>query len=310
MHSNCGRGTAGGAQQTRRRRVALLLLFAGLVQAAGAELPACSGDASWSVWLRRAMAPSSQSGAKRAVPTSVACATWEKSSAASAARNSRKAQLASAHGDEGCEMQGSGKAELTTGENGGVQRAFVPSASPDDGVRVSMVRCLGSAQRKLSRVTVDKAAGEDEIRCFSQPAPAKRQFLAMRGGGVEHAFDRSSSMDKARVLGGSGDSKKGGEKVRARWRRSAGHRRGLAFMHGDSSIIGSPGCSRDWSQLVKSTALTHFDSAREAACGRSSGHLVRYSVRSRSPSRDRPYRLSRTVEDAELPTAYRPAFSH
>lgn len=312
MLLSCGRRAGGGAQQSRCQRAFLVLLFAGLVATTGAhaEVPA-SRDAYWSTWLRRAMAPSAQSGAKQPIPTSVACAAWAEPDMGFSAQSELAQPVPASRGTEdgGCEdrMQGcsiSRHAGARQREHAWVQRAFAPSATPNSRARVLTVQSLAPAQQKLSRVTVDQAAGEDEMRFLTQTAPTQRQLMAMRGGGVEHVFDRTSSTGRTRFPSGISESTVGAN-VRTRSAKQ-GHRGGLAFLHGDSSIIGSRGCSRDWRQLVKSTApAAHFESAREAACGRSSGLLVRYSVRSRSPSRERPYRLSRTVEDTELPTSCR-----
>jgi len=264
----CGCTARGGAKS--RRPALLVLLCCGLLHSACAELPV-PGDSSLTTWLRRAVAPSaSKRSANRPVPTSVVCAIW--TGAEEVARQV---------------------------EQGWVQRAFAPSGkSCEQGSfqARATVRRRTPAQ-KLSRVTIDQAAGEEELLSL-EPAPAKRQLIAMRGGGVEHAFHLSTG------VGGSREGKAGaGGRARS---FAQGCGRGLAFMHGDSSIIGSPGCSRDWTQLVQSSApALHAEGGRDSACRRSSRRIGRFSFqRSHSPGRDRPYRLSRTVEDAELPASF------
>jgi hypothetical protein len=273
----CGEKAHGGASRRRPALLLRLLLFCGLLHSACAEL-SVSGDSSLTTWLRRAAAPSaSQRSSNRPVPTSVVCAMW--TGAEEVARQV---------------------------EQGWVQRAFAPSGkTSEQGSFETRATARCRAAQKLSRVTIDQAAGEEELTAL-EPAPAKRQLMAMRGGGVEHAFHHSSSAGKTGV-GGSRERKAGaGGRARS---FAQGYGRGLAFMHGDSSIIGSPGCSRDWTQLVQSTApALHPEGGRESACRRSSRRIGRFSLqRSPSPGRDRPYRLSRTVEDAELPASLRSA---
>lgn len=246
---------------------------------------AIAGDTKWTTWLRRAIAPSAEHHTRRVSLTSsdgrraITRETGASAGTSEQLTNTRSRAIGS----------------TPTASWVQVQRAFAPS-SKTERMRASFLPVSPdvTGRAKLSRVSHDEPEPElePEERWVAPPANAIRSMTAMRGGGVEHVFDKAGhSTFCAQEGDGRGEvydascSGRTGRSARSKSPQRSRRDKTVAFMHGDSGIIGSRGCNRDWKQLVQSTtAVINQERA---------GRLISQA------SRDRPFRLSRTVEVVE-----------